>query len=221
MAGVVKPPVRVILVTDGDKVARRTLEYAAQQLGLRCISASAGNPTPLSGPELVLLIQQAAHDPVLVMVDDKGYPGQGNGERALEYLCRAPEVQVLGAVAVASDTRHARGTPVDVSVTRDGKVVEHPVNKEGLPTPHKRFLIGDTVDVLRNLRLPVVVGMGDPGKMDGADCLERGCAVTLKAIQEVLKRSGWAEGASAAQGVPAPSAEGPAACNPPPPEGTP
>lgn len=198
---------RVILVTDGDKVARRALEYAAARLGLRCISASAGNPTPLSGPELVALIQQAARDPVLVMVDDKGYPGQGNGEKALEYLCRVPEVQVLGAVAVASHTRHAKGTPVDASVTRDGRVVASPVDKDGVPTPHKRFLIGDTVDVLRDLKLPVVVGMGDPGKMDGADCLERGCAVTVKAIQEVLKRSGCTGD--------------PAGFNLPPPDGTP
>lgn len=198
MDGVGRPPVQVILVTDGDKVARRALEHAAQQLGLRCISASAGNPTPLTGPELVALIQQAAHDPVLVMVDDKGNPGQGQGETVLKYLCTAPEVQVLGAVAVASHTRRARGTRVDVSVTRDGTLVEFPVDKDGFPLPHKRHLVGDTVDVLRNLQLPVVVGMGDPGKMDGADGLETGCAITIKAIQEVLARSGRTAGESPA-----------------------
>jgi stage V sporulation protein AE len=181
--------VRVILITDGDKVARRAMEYASGRLGLRCISASAGNPTPMTGPELVDLVKQAAYDPVLVMVDDKGNPGCGPGEEALAYICTHPEIQVLGAIAVASNTRRARGTLVDVSITRDGRVINFPVNKNGLPEVHRPFLQGDTVDVLRELNLPVVVGIGDPGKMDGADCLEHGCEVTTKAIMEVLART--------------------------------
>lgn len=183
------PPVRVILITDGDKVARRAMEYSARRLGLRCISASAGNPTPLTGPELVELIRQAAFDPVLVMVDDKGNPGTGPGEAALAYICKSPDVQVLGAIAVASNTRRARGAPVDCSITRTGKVVETPVDKNGLPDVYRSVLQGDTVDVLRELNVPVVVGIGDPGKMEGADCLEHGCEVTTKAIMEVLART--------------------------------
>ncbi len=182
-------PVRVILITDGDKVARRTMEYAAQRLGLRCISASAGNPTPLSGPELAELIKQAAYDPVLVMVDDKGDAGKGEGESALAYICQNQEVQVLGVIAVASNTRKARGVPVDVSITRDGRVVENPVDKDGYPDPNRPVLQGDTVDVLREVSVPVVVGIGDPGKMQGADCLDAGCEVTIKAIMEVLSRT--------------------------------
>jgi stage V sporulation protein AE len=181
-------PVRVILITDGDKVARRAMEYAAKRLGLRCISASAGNPTPLSGPELVDLVQQAAYDPVLVMVDDKGNPNRGPGENALAYICRSPDVQVLGAIAVASNTPRSRGTQVDVSITRDGRVIDRPVDKDGYPEAGST-LKGDTVDVLRDLNVPVIVGIGDPGKMEGADCLERGCAVTTKAIMEVLART--------------------------------
>jgi stage V sporulation protein AE len=184
----VKPPVRVILITDGDKVARRTMETAAKRLGLRCISASAGNPTPLSGPMLVQLILQAAYDPVLVMVDDKGNAGQGPGETALAYIGRHADVEVLGAIAVASNTCRSRGVPVDVAITRDGRVVECPVDKEGLPHTGE-VLKGDTVDVLRELQLPVVVGIGDPGKMHGADCLEKGCEVTTRAIMEVLSRT--------------------------------
>lgn len=184
-----KQPVRVILITDGDKVARRAMEYAAQRLGLRCISASAGNPTPLGGPELVDLIGQAAYDPVLVMVDDKGNPARGPGEEALAYICRSPEVQVLGAIAVASNTRKARGTQVDLSITRDGRVIEFPVDKDGQPDVSHAVLKGDTVDVLRELQVPVIVGIGDPGKMEGADCLDKGCAVTTKAIMEVLTRT--------------------------------
>lgn len=184
-----KPPVRVILVTDGDQVARGVLEEAARRLGLRCISASAGNPTPLSGPELAELILQAVHDPVLVMFDDRGNPGRGPGEEAMAYLCRHPDLQVLGAVAVASNTRRARGVRVDASVTRDGRVIPGPVDKDGYPRSRDKVLKGDTVDVLRDLRLPVVIGIGDPGKMDGADCLAKGSEVTVRAIQEILNRT--------------------------------
>lgn len=182
-------PVRVILITDGDKVARRATEEAAHRLGLRCVSASAGNPTPMTGPELVDLIMQAVHDPVLVMVDDKGNPGRGSGEEALSYICQHPHVRVLGAVAVASNTRRARGVPVDLSITRDCRLVSVPVDKDGHPRAGQPVLRGDTVDVLRDLDLPVVIGVGDPGKMAGADCREHGCEVTTRAILEVLSRT--------------------------------
>ena len=183
-----EPPVRVILLTDGDQVARRAAEEAASRLRLRCISASAGNPTPLSGPDLVELIKQAVHDPVLVMVDDKGNPGTGPGEEALAYLCRHPEIRVLGIVAVASNTRRARGVEVDLSVDNEGRVRKGPVDKHGRPRS-RGVLRGDTVDVLRRLDVPLIVGIGDPGKMDGADRLERGCEITTRAIQAILERS--------------------------------
>lgn len=184
-----QPPTRVIIITDGDKVARRTMELAAERLGLRCISASAGNPTPLSGPELVALITEAAYDPVLVMVDDKGNPGRGPGETALAHICTHPDLQVLGAIAVASNTRRARGVSVDLSVTRDGRVIEFPVTKDGFPDVHHKALVGDTVDVLRELKVPFIIGIGDPGKMEGADCLKNGSCVTTKAIMELLTRT--------------------------------
>lgn len=183
-----KPPVRVILLTDGDHAARRVAEKAAQRLGLRCISASAGNPTPLSGPELVALIKQAVHDPVLVMVDDKGDPGTGPGEEALRYICEHPDIRVLGAVAVASNTKQGRGVEVDLSVDRHGRVLAGPVDKDGAPR-RKGRLRGDTVDMLNRLSVPVIVGVGDPGKMDGADDLEAGCEITTRAITEILERS--------------------------------
>lgn len=186
---VLQAPVRVILITDGDKVARRASEAAADHLGLRCISASAGNPTPMTGPELVALIKQAVHDPILVMVDDKGNPGRGPGEEALAYICRHPDVRVLGAVAVASNTKRARGVRVDLSVTRDCRLVEAPVDKDGYVRAGEPLLVGDTVDVLRELNLPIIVGVGDPGKMEGADCREDGCEVTTRAIQEVIRRT--------------------------------
>lgn len=185
---VVRAPVRVILVTDGDGVAREAVETAARNLGLRCISASAGNPTPLDGEQLVGLVRQAAHDPVVVMVDDRGDPGPGPGEQALAYLAAHPDVRVLGAVAVASDTP-GRGVPVDCSITADGAVVQGPVNKAGQPAGGT-FLRGDTVGVLRRLRVPVVVGMGDPGKMAGADAAARGAYLTTRAIGVVLRHGG-------------------------------
>jgi len=181
--------VRVILVTDGDKAARRAMELAAARFGMRCISASAGNPTPLTGLELIELIKEAAYDPVLVMVDDKGNPGNGPGESALTYICSSPDVKVLGAIAVASNTRWAKGARIDISITRDGKVVDCPVDKDGYPEPHRKFLKGDTVDALREVDLPVVVGIGDPGKMEGADCHQLGCTITAKAVLEVLTRT--------------------------------
>jgi stage V sporulation protein AE len=181
---------RLILVTDGDNIARRALETAAAELGLRCISASAGNPTPLTGPELLELIAQVPFDPVLVMCDDKGDPGRGRGELAIAFLCSAPSVEVLGVVAVASHTKLARGTPVDVSVTRLGRLIHGPVDKEGDPRHREEFLQGDTVDVLRTLDVPIIVGLGDPGKMHGADDHLRGCHVTIRAIQTILHHHG-------------------------------
>lgn len=183
---------RLILITDGDNIARRAMEVAAQALHLRCISASAGNPTTLTGPELLALIAQVPHDPVLVMVDDKGDPGRGRGEQVLDFLCRSEAVEVLGVVAVASHTKLARGTPVDLSITRHGRLVSGPVDKEGDPHRREEFLYGDTVDVLRTIQVPIIVGLGDPGKMHGSDDVLRGCHVTVRAIQTVLHHHGLA-----------------------------
>lgn len=196
------PPVRVIVVTDGDPAARRTVEAAARNLGLRCISASAGNPTQLSGEAIVALVRSAPYDPVLVMFDDKGDPGQGPGEQALAYVVRHPGIQVLGAIAVASDQHRARGVAVDCSVTNAGHVIAGPVDKDGSPDQGS-LLLGDTVDILRRLGVPVIVGAGDIGKQMGADCPAHGAYVTTRAILEVLARS---------QGYKAAPAAGPAAC---------
>ncbi|NLJ99876.1 MAG: stage V sporulation protein AE, partial [Clostridia bacterium] len=39
---------KVILITDGDKVARDSVEAVAREVGGRCISLSSGNPTLLT-----------------------------------------------------------------------------------------------------------------------------------------------------------------------------
>ena len=44
---------RVILITDGDQVARRAVEKVAAEVGCRVISRSSGNPTPLNGESIV------------------------------------------------------------------------------------------------------------------------------------------------------------------------
>ncbi len=185
-------PTRVILVTDGDEVARAAVEAAAKRLGLRVISSSAGNPTPLSGREIVRRCLQVPSDPVVVMVDDRGRAYKGKGERAAEVVARHPRIRVLGALAVASNTGKVEGTHVDASVTASGRVVQAPVDKEGRPAPGQAVLLGDTVDVLEQLGIPVIIGIGDLGKMGGADFLEQGAPVTERAIREILRRAAQA-----------------------------
>lgn len=177
---------RVILVTDGDTYARRALEMAARQLHLRVISRTAGNPTRLSGIEIVQFVKQTPYDPVLVMFDDNGDLHQARGEQALRVLCSHPDVEVIGALAVASNTARVEGVGVDFSIDKDGRRVETGVDKRGNSIP--RFLVfGDTVDVLRDLQLPLIVGVGDIGKMRGRDAPERAAPVTTAAIAAIIE----------------------------------
>lgn len=185
--------IRIILVTDGDKVAQHVIEDISASLGLRCISASGGNPTPISGITIVKLLKQVPHDPVLVMFDDRGCPDQGNGETAMQFVAAHPDVEVLGAVAVASNTTGGIGIPADICITDEGEFVSAAVDKKGKlesDTIGKPIIHGDTVDILNDLAVPIIVGVGDVGKMGHSDDLEKGAPVTRKAIEEILKRSG-------------------------------
>ena len=184
--------VRVILVTDGDRVAQKAVENIASSLGLRCISASGGNPTPISGAQIVNLIKTVPYDPVLVMFDDRGRSDKGRGERALEYVASHPDIEVLGAVAVASNTTGISGIKADACISCDGSLVNTAVDKSGDVDYHKRqtIITGDTVDILNKVDVPIIIGVGDIGKMDNADAVEKGAPITRKAIEEVLKRSG-------------------------------
>ena len=181
---------KVIIVTDGDRCAGRTVKVAATNVGARFISLTTGNPTPISGQEVVKLIKQTPHDPVVIMVDDTGKRGFGIGEQVLKYVTEHPDIEVIGAVAVASNTTSTEGVRVDESVTREGKVVQGPVNKLGSPEKagHK-FLEGDTVDILSQLKIPVIIGTGDTGKMDFADDYCKGAPVTTRALREIISRS--------------------------------
>lgn len=171
-------------------MAGRTVQVAARNIGARFISLTTGNPTPISGPEVVELIKQTPKDPVVIMVDDKGRNGPGCGERILKYVTEHPEMSVIGVVAVASNTTFTEGVKVDESVACDGTIIDGPVNKLGHPEEKgNRFLEGDTVDVINQLEIPVIIGTGDTGKMDFADDYQKGAPITTKALLEILNRS--------------------------------
>ena len=183
---------KVLIITDGDAAAQKAVEKIAQKVGGRCISMSGGNPTPLSGREIVQLIKDTPYDPVLVMVDDRGKSSRGRGEEALKSIAEHPDVEVLGVVAVASNTQKAKGTLVDFSVTKNNEIIDAPVDKYGNAAEFSEYLKGDTVDVLRSLDIPIVVGVGDIGKQDGADYNQ--APVTTEAVSEILRRSGYLNG---------------------------
>lgn len=181
---------RVIIITDGDYVAQKVVEQVARQVGGRCITLSAGNPTILSGSQMVALIKMAKNDPVLIMCDDNGNYGRGRGEQVIEYVMKHPDINVIGAIAVASNTRWVHGARVLHSIDQSGQIVEEAVDKDGHSDKqlHQR-IFGDTVDVLNRYQIPNVIGIGDIGKMEGRDRLQGGCPVTLKAVQWILQRS--------------------------------
>ncbi|MCX8129268.1 MAG: stage V sporulation protein AE [Clostridia bacterium] len=182
---------KVIMVTDGDTVAQKAVEIAAGNIGGRCISASAGNPTVLSGEQIIELIKEAPHDPVVVMVDDRGAKGVGDGEAAMETIIESGAVDVLGVVAVSSNGKDCRGINVSCSITKEGKVFEGgAVDKYGNNVGDKG-ICGDTLSILRNRKDMIIVGIGDPGKMDYNDDAYNGAPVTTMALKEVMKRSGY------------------------------
>lgn len=182
---------KVILVTDGDDYACRSLEIAAKEIGGRCISVSHGNPSLLSGPEIVKHIKKAVKEPILVMFDDSGIIGEGAGESALKYVAQHEEVEVLGVIAVASRTRKEEWTRINVSIDRDGNITDKGVDKYGLQEMESGRLYGDTVYCLDQLHVPIIVGIGDIGKMAGKDDYEKGSPITKQAVQLILERSGY------------------------------
>ena len=180
---------KVILVTDGDSVAQNAVEIAASNIGGRCISASGGNPTYLTGGQIVDLITTAHHDPVVVMVDDRGKKGKGKGEQAMDVILQSDAVHVLGVVAVSSNGKDCNGLQVTCSITKDGEIIDGAVDKYGNDIG-EGDICGDTLSTLRGRKDLLIVGLGDPGKMDFQDEALKGAPITTKALQEVLKRSG-------------------------------
>lgn len=183
---------RIIIITDGDRIAQKIVEKVASNVGGRAISLSAGNPTQASAEQIKEAIQKTPYDPVLVMVDDCGSSKKGRGEKVIELLANDSNIEILGAIAVASNTARVEGVAVDASVTREGRIIQEPVDKDGYPEPvGHRKVEGDTVDILNHLKIPVIIGIGDLGKMDDADLLEDGARITTMAVEEVLKRSNY------------------------------
>ena len=180
----------VIVVTDGDPIACEAVKVAAKDLGIHVIAASGGHPTKLTGQEIAKLVTSAKTSPVVVLLDDRGDQLRGSGETALVELIRCENIKVIGAVAVASGTKYVRGVHVDVSVNEDGQMVNEPVDKNGqIITKKNATLRGDTVDVLDNLDIPIIVGLGDPGKQHHHDDVCAGAPLTKIALNEIIKRS--------------------------------
>ena len=179
---------KVIIVTDGDMAAKAAVEAAASNIGARCISSSAGNPTVLSGEEIIMRIKETPYDPVVVMVDDKGAIGKGRGEAAMEVLLESSELEVLGIIAVSSNGKDCYGVEVDCSVTREGRIIDSAVDKNGLDK-HTDRLCGDTLSILKSKRDIFVIGIGDPGKMYYSDDVLKGAPVTTKAMKIILEHN--------------------------------
>lgn len=179
---------RVILVTDGDRVARKAIEKAAANVGARCISRSAGNPSHLPGKKVIELIRQAKWDPVIVMADDKGNVGEGSGEQVIREISKCPDIEIIGAIAVASNTEGVLGIEANFSITKYGNIIRKTVDKCGNPQEGK-VIYGDTVDILNIVDVPVIIGIGDPGKMNGKDECGIGSPIITKAMQEIINRS--------------------------------
>jgi stage V sporulation protein AE len=182
---------KVILVTDGDEYAHKAVQHAANHIGGRCISQSQGNPSLLNGHKLVQLILQAPYDPVFVLFDDCGYIGEGAGERALLYVANHHQIDVLGVIAVASNSHKVEWAKVDVCIDRFGELTEFGIDKHGLKELEVGRINGDTIYCLDQIDVPIIIGVGDIGKMAGKDDLKKGCPITIKATEIILERSGY------------------------------
>ncbi len=125
------------------------------------------------------------------MFDDSGYIGEGPGETALRYVATHKEIYVLGVIAVAAKTKQAEWTRVHVSIDREGNLTEYGVDKYGIPDTEIGRINGDTVYCIDELDIPVVVGVGDIGKMGLKDHFSNGSPVTKLAVELILERSGY------------------------------
>jgi stage V sporulation protein AE len=181
---------KVIIVTDGDDVARKAVEEAARNVGGRTISKSSGNPTLLTAEDVIRHVKKAANDPVVIMADDCGDPGIGPGENMLRAIIEHPDIDVLGVIAVASNTEGGDGVDVKESVNRDGNVISRAVDKHGNAI-EGRTVTGDTLSILKELDIPIIIGLGDPGKMGYHDDPAKGAPITTKALKEVMESSGF------------------------------
>lgn len=176
---------KVIIVTDGDSIAKKVVEKSALSVGGRCLSISWGNPTKITGEEMVRLIECVKFDPVVVMADDRGNVGRGNGEKAINFLIKSDEVEVIGIVAVASNTRNISGIKVKYSVDKNCRQVKCAVDKYG-NIQNTKVLKGDTVNTINLGSNVCVVGIGDPGKIEQGNDIENENKILSRALNIIV-----------------------------------
>lgn len=187
---------QVIIVTDGDRAAREAVKVACANVGAYPLTLTAGNPSRLSGEAVLFLIKSYPRDPLVVMVDDGGWVGEGKGESIISYLLQHQhELNILGVVAVASATRHTRGVDAECSITNWADFTRQPVNKLGFPEQRgHHYLEGDTAEILMLHSGIKVVGCGDLGKMDWQDDPARGAPITTACFKTLLASQGGGTG---------------------------
>ncbi|MDC3413102.1 stage V sporulation protein AE [Aquibacillus sp. 3ASR75-11] len=179
---------RIIVITDGDEYARKTLDYLANELGGTCLSYLSDNPTVVTPDKVIRAVLKAKEEPVYVLIDDAGIPGVGAGEKVLLALKDHPDIDIIGAIAVAAHTKNMEWTRFSFAIDRYGQLTANGVDKEGVSIPEIGRINGDTVYSLDQLDLPIVIAIGDIGKMHGNDDLKKGSPITRKAIELILER---------------------------------
>lgn len=181
---------KVIYVTDGDGAAVKAVAAATKKLGMHCLMLSGGNPTSHSYEELRTQIHESPAAVTVILFDDAGAAYEGKGEAMMVRLTQDDDVEVIGALAVASAERSGDWTHVHVSVDRYRNLEARGVDKEGFVDIENHRVHGDTVYTLDRLNIPLIVGIGDLGKMGGRDDVRKGSPVTQTALQLILERSG-------------------------------
>ncbi|WP_053219337.1 stage V sporulation protein AE [Virgibacillus senegalensis] len=183
-------PKKVIIITDGDEYAKKTIDYLSREIGGTCLSYLSDNPTHVTENQVTEAIMAAEEEPVYVLIDDGGAPGPGAGEKILLALAANEKVQIIGAIAVASHTKNAEWTRFTLAIDQDGELTSYGISKEGIPIPEIGRINGDTIYALDQVDIPVVVAIGDIGKMQGKDDVKVGSPITRKAIEIILERGG-------------------------------
>ncbi|SDI30232.1 stage V sporulation protein AE [Natribacillus halophilus] len=185
---------QVIYITDGDTAAAKAVETATKTIGLECVSLSGGNPTYGTYEQLLESIIATSYERIAVLFDDAGEAYEGRGEDFMVRLAREEEIELIGALAVASAERSGDWTKVDISVDRYGYLTEWGVDKEGFRDIEEYRIHGDTVYCLDQLQIPLIIGIGDLGKMGGRDAPKRGSPVTKTALELIIERSDMNDG---------------------------
>ncbi|MDC3415426.1 stage V sporulation protein AE [Aquibacillus salsiterrae] len=181
---------KVIIITDGDEYARKTIDYLANQLGGTSLSELTNNPSKVPPEKVLQAVHEAKQEPVYVLIDDAGVQGVGFGEKILSSLAEDPKIEIIGAIAVAAHTKNMEWCRFTFAIDNEGNQIPYGVDKKGIPIPEVGRINGDTIYLLDQLDLPLVIAIGDIGKMDGKDDIKKGSPVTRKALEIIFERGG-------------------------------